>query len=403
MFPTNIKSYIIILLSLLFVNFFALVYFPLISNTILILLILLLSINGYSNNLIFAKPIIIIFVGLILNIISCKIYRGQDYMKTFTLMPNYFYILFYFALLFIKPSSKQLEQSLFILIIIFNILYISQFILLQKGIVIIRGVGFYRSAGIQARFRMPASGLTSLGLFLGLNKYFTESKVHYLILALSSAIVILLLGFRTMIFFSLVFSFVLLLKYYGFRAKAIRIIFVAAIAMLITANTPVFQKRIEFMMNKNKTQNFSNEDYIRVIGLNYYLHDHFKDKLEMLLGSGTAFPGTTYYKQDLQLHKRGILWVDWGLLGLSWTIGMIPVITMIWYSIKAFILKIPKPYYYLGVWFIFLVATSITTAEFYRPGNFIIQAIALALLELILREEKIKILKEHIELFFAKQ
>ena len=81
------------------------------------------------------------------------------------------------------------------------------------------------------------------------------------------------------------------------------------------------------------------------------------------------------------LKGRGIDWTDLGLLSLSWMIGLITVLAMIAYSIKAFLLKVPSEYYYIGVWFIYLVIVSFTTAEFFRSGNFIVQALALYLVE----------------------
>ena len=93
------------------------------------------------------------------------------------------------------------------------------------------------------------------------------------------------------------------------------------------------------------------------------------------------------------LANRGIYWVDFGLLSLSWVLGIPAVLGMILYSIKASFLKVSSEYYYLGIWFMYLVASSFTTAEFFREGNFIVQALALYLVEKVNKQYLLKQIK----------
>ncbi len=380
------KEYIIIVLTLLFINSFGLIS---LSNTILLLLILVLAVLGYNKNrqLIFTGPIVVMIVGLILSMISCKIYRGQDYGGTFKALVNYLYILLYFAIAYIKPSVRQMEKSLFTFIIMFNVIYIMQFVLLQVGVVIIKSAEGYESAGESARFRMIASGFTSLGLFFGLNKYLMQKKKKYIGVIISSVTVLLLMGFRTMIFFSVVFSFYLLIKIYGFSLKTLGYFLGVGVFCVLLLQIPIFKDKVQYMVEKNEEQNLSNDDYIRVITLKYYLHDYFKSNWEMFFGSGPMFVGSEYNDKIMKLQKtRGIYYQDWGLLGLSWVTGILSVFGMLWYSIKAFMQKVPPSYFYLGIWFLYLVIASITTAEFYRLGNYAVQALVLFTIENVIKE-----------------
>jgi hypothetical protein len=97
----------------------------------------------------------------------------------------------------------------------------------------------------------------------------------------------------------------------------------------------------------------------------------------------TKEESSNYGKYMESLTELGIFFDDWGLLGLSWIIGIIAVLAMIAYSVKSIFINVPYNYYYLGIWFIYILAISFTTREFYREGNFIVQAIALYVLEKI--------------------
>ncbi len=234
---------------------------------------------------------------------------------------------------------------------------------------------------------MIASGLTTLGLFFGLNKYLLLRKKVYLMVTISSAIVLLIMGFRTMIFFSAMFSFYLLIKIYGFGWKTVGYILGVGVFCIVLLQIPVFKDKVQYMVDKNETQTLSNDDYIRNVTLKYYLHDYFKSNWEMFFGSGPMLTGTSYHDKIIKLQEnRSIYFQDWGLLGLSWMLGMVSVFGMLWYSIKAFRLKVPPQYYYLGIWFLYLVVSSITTAEFFRFGNFVIQALVLYTLENCIKE-----------------
>ncbi len=381
------KYLIIIFVALLLIKFFGLLT---ITNTALLLIVLGLTIIGYLQNVnsLFRIPIFVMFVGLAFSMMSCRIYRGQDYYSSFMALPNYLYLLLYFGLAFIKPPLKQIEKALLLLIVIFNFLYILQFVLLQKGIIIFASAESSMEEGESARFRMMASGLTSLGLFFGLNKYFVFKEIKFLLIAISSVVVLLLMGFRTMIFFSALFSFYLLIKIYGFNWRTLGYVLGVSMFCLMLLQIPVFKDKVQYMVEKNQTQSLSNDDYIRMVTLKYYLHHYFKSNWEMFFGSGNPFPGTNYYKAVMRIQERGMWTVDWGLWGLSWSIGVISVIGMIWYSVKAFVLKVTRQYYYLGIWFLYLVISSITTAEFFRLGNFVIQAICLYTLEAAYHQNK---------------
>jgi len=375
------KYYVVIFLSLLMTNFFGLTK---INNTILLGMMIPFVIIEFSEKSIFKWYIVAVFIGLCLSIISCYYFRGQSMLMTFKASVSYYYIFFYFVLKYLDVSIYKMETALLILIIIFCVCYIVQYIVFPK--VIFSGGEDQNITTDNIRIRMVAQGLSSLGYFFGLNKYLhNNKKLHYLFLAILCFGVIFLMGFRTMLVMISIFTFLLIVRVKGFKWNILLFSLLACGLFVAMLQIPVFSEKLNGMMDRQQTEVLSNKDYIRVIQLKYYTHDHFKSFWEYIYGSGMTYSTeqetSSYGRYMSRLPAVGIYWQDWGILGLSWIIGILAVISMIAYSIKAFLLEVPVAYYYIGIWFIYLVASSVTTMEFYRDGNFIVQSIALYMVE----------------------
>ena len=87
-----------------------------------------------------------------------------------------------------------------------------------------------------------------------------------------------------------------------------------------------------------------------------------------------------YGKYYDNLESYGIHYYDWGILGMSWMMGLMSLVAMVWYSVKAFFTKVPRNKLYLTLWFGYLLACGFTSAEFVRQGCFLIQGMVLYLI-----------------------
>jgi hypothetical protein len=232
------------------------------------------------------------------------------------------------------------------------------------------------------RIRMYAQGFCSLGYFFGLNKLIMKKNPVYLLLALLCFTIIILMGFRTMSIMIVVISLLLIIRLTGLNKKMLIYIGLIIVSFYSLSLTPVFSPIIDRMNERNQTDNFSNEDYIRIKEWEYYTGEHFNNSIEYFFGSGLpAFKKGKYGPYMVSLLREGLTYVDLGLLSLSWMIGVIPVLVMILYSTKVIRIQVDKNYYYVGHWFIYLLSISLTTFEFARFGNFVVQAFGLYIIE----------------------
>jgi len=373
------RYYLVIFISLLLTNFFGLTT---IGSSILLGIIFPFVLLQIQNKSIFKVYIILVFIGLSMSIISCNINRGQSLFLTFKSTAPYYYILFYFMLKYFKLSIPKMEKAIIILVSTFCICYIIQYLVYPK--VIFSGAeAIYED---EIRIRLAGQGFSSLGYFFGINKFIRNNKnTKYLILSILCFIIVFLMGFRTMLIMIFIFTFILIIRVNGFSWKLFWYSLLISGIFFSILQVPILSDKIDNMLDRQKDQTFTNIDYIRVIQFNYFTQEHFKNVWECIAGSGVPtldIGKNSHYSNYMQdLLNKGINWVDLGLISISWIIGVVTVIAMIGYSIKAFFLKVPAAYYYLGIWFMYMVICSFTTSEFYRSGNFIVQALVLYLVE----------------------
>lgn len=387
------KPLFIVIIVLVFFSFFGI--FPIKNTLLLTLLVPFIFWGIQQKKLYFRKILLVLFLSLIANMVSCSLYHGQSFSDSIKALAFFYYIFFYFALCYLRPTTETVNKSIGILCLIFNTLYILQFFLLQRGIVFlpVDETSIYLGEG--ARFHMIGSGLASLSIFLGVNQFLSQKRKLFLLLTASGILVLLLMAFRTMVVLSLLFVVFELFLVKGAKTSSFVYLAIFGCILLMALQIPVVADKVDYMWEKQfgegTQHSFANKNYIRWITLDYYYNDYFHDWMEMFFGSGYPVVNGSYYRYiENSLWSNGMFWMDWGILGLSWMIGIPAVLAMLYYCYKVFKIRANKAYYYLPVWFFYLLSSSITTAEFFRQGNFIIQALCLYLAERVYLENKLK-------------
>ena len=379
--------YVLVIALFLFLNnFFGAIKIPPVLQFIALLSFLVF---GWNRPTKFRVAFVLIIVGFICSAFSCYYYRGQSVIYTAMAMKWYYGIFFYFFLKKQKVPLRVMENIVAILILLFDIAFISQYILLDYGVNFLRiedwNLGEQESGG--NRLRVMSSGLYSLGIFYGLTKYKMTYKSIYFVFIIGGIICLLLSGFRQLLA-SAVITYVIFAYMMGIKMSFRNLLGAVClvVAIFLIYNNPEVQIKIQGMAYRNEGQTLNNENYARVLQLKYYLSDHFKSPVEFFLGSGYPHPDSKYGAY-LRNHYT---FVDWGLLGQIWTLGFISVGGFLFFAIKAIYLKVNKEYCYIAFWYLFLLLSSLTNYEFMRNGNFLLHGAVLYMVELAANEKNFK-------------
>lgn len=386
-------KYIIILLFLVLNHFFG--AFPM-SFSITVPILLFCLYMGWKQPTDYRKIFLLIFVGILASMVSCMINRGQSIIDSIRAMPNYFGLLFYFFLKWKKFNLATVQSALVWLIIVFDILYIAQYYLIDYGINFLNIDDWMLSDSTEGnRLRVMSSGLYSLGMFYGIVQWYITYKNKYLALFIVGAFVMLLTGYRQFLVSTLVALLFMIYKL-DKRVKLKHIGFVAAIVVVgyVLYQIPAVQGKIAGMIERNDTgASLDNKDYIRVIQWKFFNHEYFKNGWEHFFGSGLPLPGAKsgFGKYFQTLTDQGLQYVDWGIIGVSWMLGVLTFVGYVWMSLAAILKRVPSVYLYISLWYIFLLSSSITNWEFFRDGNFLVHAMALYIIELASKENDISV------------
>lgn len=383
-------KYIIILLFLVLNHFFGAFPMPF-SITVPILLFSLYM--GWKQPTDYRNIFILIFIGILGSMVSCMINRGQSIIDSIRAMPNYFGLLFYFFLKWRKIKLSTVQSALVWLVIVFDILYIAQYYLIDYGINFLNIDEWMLSDLTEGnRLRVMSSGLYSLGMFYGIVHWYITHKNKYLALFIVGVFVMLLTGYRQFLLSSLIALLFMIYKL-DKRIKPKHIGYVAAIVVVgyVLYQIPAVQGKIAGMIERNDTgASLDNKVYIRVIQWEFFTHDYFKNGWEHFFGSGIPFSGENsgFGKYFQSLTDQGLQYVDWGIIGVSWMLGILTFVGYVWMALAAILKRVPTVYLYVCLWYIFLLSSSITNWEFFRNGNFLVHAMALYIIELASKENE---------------
>jgi hypothetical protein len=126
------------------------------------------------------------------------------------------------------------------------------------------------------------------------------------------------------------------------------------------------------------------EKYVRFVELEFFLKRYPQNISYFIIGGGRASGENLlrYNREAAFGMNYNIVWVDIGLIGYYIVIGGIATLGLLWYSLKAISIKLPRDRLYLNLYFLYLIIVSFTNEEIFRDGIFTVQAIALYLIDI---------------------
>ena len=395
------KALLITLFSLVLLNFFGLVQYTYIIYAINAYFIANFIYSVWIRRKVktpFDFALSVVLVGLILSGISSSYYENSNPLYVYFAYQFILALYFYIILVNKDTQVKHVEKALTYLSLALCVFYIVQFIAFQRGIVLtdMFADGYDAEAGALVRFRAVGSALAAWAYFYGLNGVLVSQKKSFLkvLLLVLGLAVILLMSFRTMVAGLMLCTLVMVIKVNGLKSGLFKYLFLLFVAIVVAYNVPTVQKKIDYMIEKQQgDQTLANDDYIRWINFYYHLDENTKDDVEYYLGVGLNADknSSLCIKEDI-LMEQHLSWVDWGLIGLSWQVGLLTVLGMLLYSFKVIKFRFEPEQVCISVFFLYLVLISITTLEFARTGNFVVQALVLYLATYYIKKNKNKII-----------
>lgn len=353
--------------------------------------------NYKTINSSFKKPLLFLLFFIFINVLGVFILRNQSIISSLrsTDLLNILSIYSIFIWHKFGLSENVAKRVLINLMWIFLGCYIIQWVIFPYRLFYVEGDGaldsFLSSGGI--RFRLQAQGIAFLSFFYSIYKIIKHGEWKDYLLMILSVVVIIMFEFRSQLII-LPFIFILQLVYYfKYRRKKVFWSFLSIIVIgMILMQSDIVTRKIEALQSRNETQNFSNDDYIRFFTYDYYTKEVPLNFYEKIFGTGLEGIDGQYTKNTLMAKEMGYIWADWGLIGLSWRLGIPGIVCLIWYSLLAYKISRKDPnIHYIGLWFLFLIIVGTFNREFYRFGIFAIQALALYIIDIKIKRSNYKI------------
>lgn len=362
----------LLFIILCFISFFGFHYIqipnPIKEIPILIGIIIALN-NKYKLQ--FKKEIILFYTFIIINMLTCKYFRGQSMLSYIrgNEFVNLFLIGSYFLFANFKISIEKWEKVITKLSIIFCACYLLQYML--SPLVIFSGAANIdmQVGNDNIRIRLVGQALASIAYFKLMNDLFLKWKITKFIMLLLPLLVILLLGFRVQLLAILLITAYMFIKHYGLSLRLLNKLIPFIIGGTLILSMPQVQNSISHIKERQESDNFDNDDYVRIREYYYYTEIFPKNNVEKYLGTGLPGLGSEYSMDVKNSVEEKMVWADWGLIGLSWMLGIPGVICFIWIMIKGGLLKQDTRYIYISCWFFFMLLASIFQREMYRSGN----------------------------------
>ena len=363
------------------------------------LLPILLLANGKSkNDKLMGKPLFALYLLFIcINIVSCYYIRGQSFFVSLVGWTNFFFVFYYITFRSWKQSLVVWENVIEYVYILLLILFALKNAFLDWDF-IVTDLSSERLEK-EMRVRIFSDAMLELGYLYCLNKFLVFKKANYLILALLGFLFMFLQGFRMMIAVGLIISAIMIIRVYKLTVKRVVLVSLSTIIIVsasiaIGLQTPIVRERLEELIERNEESNFNNEDYIRVVDVNFTYTRFFHNTLEMILGAGrTSVYNLHYSKEKVEYpsaysKERSMLAtynhyypVDLGFWGLSWESGIPFTIVAILIFLYPLLYKVPKEYYYANLYGLFMILIGVTNAQGYYQCNLIYIAIVYTIVE----------------------
>lgn len=290
---------------------------------------------------------------------------------------------------------RQAEKAIVVISVLWCCCYLLQWMLYPNLIIWTGALDDVNINDGMFRMRLPGS-VCGYCLFLyGINKWMTTHRTFYISYSLLGMLPIFIQGFRSLTAAIIICAFVMIGVISKKVWKTLLWFVVFCVLGLTATQVPIIGEKIEEMVERNDDdQTFENEDYIRYFEYDYYANEFFVKPGEKFFGAGMPLLGKSDYGRKIMLAQErfGYYWVDLGLVGLSWIIGIPAVICLMIILYKNVRECRNDNIQYIRFTLIAITLGSVVTSmELFREGNMVIIGLMLYIVSVYRKEEQEKL------------
>jgi hypothetical protein len=341
---------------------------------------------GYSfimiiqkRNLKFKNAILLFIIGLLFNVIAAYINLGQSPKNTILAFSYYYFILIYFLLHFFELDRKFLENTIIAFALLYSAIFVIQYLIFPYDL-------FNREAStaqLEIQLEIIGHGFLMLAYFLILNRYLINRRFINIILALFFFLILFKSGFRTLVGGAMAGSILMFLRTFRFKLKDFAVMILAVLIFVSLIQFKGISDALDDMINKTQNEINLGSKFNRIADTEFFFKRYPENISYFIIGGGKASgENLRKFNPEALGQNYNIVWVDIGLLGFYIVVGGIATLGLLWYTLKAIFIKLPKDSLYLNVYFFYLLIVSFTNEEIYRDGIFTVHAIGLYLIDI---------------------
>lgn len=361
-------------------DFFNVVFYGLVFITFVFYMIT--QYHQFGNNKRFkaiSNSIILLYLALILSSLSSLAIYGQNpLLSLFAARYFAFYLLFY-ILCFYAPTKEFIIKLITIFAIGYVLIFTIQILIYPAQIIPVNVDGLDRGL---LRVRVEGVGFLTFGGLLALSHFLKTKKILFLLLFFIAVAYVFLLGFRTLI---VIYIFSAIYLVYLVNKRNLKNILFSAIVLIvigfIAINSGLLDDFYNTAMQRTEEQINKGDNYIRVKTFNFLFNYVTPSWEALVFGNGVAHESSSYGQLILNYgaKKNGYIVADLGLVGYLFYFGFFGLIAFLLVYLKVISAKEGENTLVIKVFFIYMILSSITTAEIFRAGMFGVSMVALYL------------------------
>lgn len=281
----------------------------------------------------YTTPLILYGIFVFLSCVYSTLYNGQSFIRCARATYPAWGLLSFFTFFLFKMNAAKTFKVLRIFSVLFCFAYLIQWAVYPA---VIFGAGDTNLVSLDTyRARMPSSICSYLLFFYGIKNFLSERKPIYIVYLVLGFTCMIIMGFRSLMAISVFMAIIMILTIYRHSIQKTLVVIAIAGAMVWAAlQVPLVQDKIDEMMERQESeQTFQNSDYIRYTAFYFFQNEVFVKPGEKIFGGG--YPdGKSSYSRYLVRNQMfsGLYWVDLGIIGLSWIIG-IPAVALLVYLV----------------------------------------------------------------------